>query len=201
MKRLYLDLDDTFVCTEEYMRTILKNAGLGVDSRLSTVYCLLRTEGYETILRKILANYDIIPLKDGAEDALKLLKYELDVVFWSSYTFEEEKKAKKAFADSFDTDIVLINYEDDPNKEKIDVSESIIVDDSLDVLSNSKSKTRIQMYNPYISKGLSFSEYLVGDIFASDLYSVVDSVLSGGCYENNRRHIQTGVQTEYNCSR
>lgn len=173
---ILLDLDDTFVDTEKYIRRVLKDELLEV--KFPSVYPLRFMDGYAEIMEEIFQNYEVIPKTDGAEDCLNILKDEYEVVFCSCYVTEGEKKAKKSFADSYETEILLVGN-GDYSKSSIDKTNCILVDDSLEVLSASNAAKNIQVFNKYAAKGLTYAEYLLGDYLAENLSSVVTYLMGG----------------------
>lgn len=193
MQTLFLDLDDTFVNTENYIRRVLKNELLPVTEH--SVYYMRELDAYREIMEEIFSNYDVIPLCDGAEDSLNILSTEYEVVFCSCAVSDAEENSKKAFADLYKKDIIICR--EDYAKEKVDMKGCILVDDSLDVLEASRADTRIQIFNPYLAKGLSYKEYLCGDHLAINLPSVVDYLIGGGISndksEDLRRTIYKGI--------
>lgn len=190
MKNLFMDLDDTFLNTEKYIREILKNSNLSV--KASCVYTLRAIPGYNIIIEKIMNNYSTIPMKKGAEDCLKLLKTEYNVVFCSRYYTLGERSAKKEFAKEMNTDIILVASED-ISKKSVDMHDGVLVDDSLEALEETNASVKVQMFNPYVAKGLLFKDYLKGDYFAENLYDVIDCLLGGNIDENLRRDIYSRI--------
>ena len=175
-KTIYMDLDDTFVDTEQYIREVLKNNNLPV--KIPCAYALRNSDVYGEIIEKIMANYRAIPLKDGALNCLKLLRTEYDVKFCSLFYNENERKAKKEFAEELNAEIILVES-GDFSKSSVNMKNIILVDDSLEVLQSANAEFKIQMFNKYKARGLSYKDYLIGDSFAENLYDVVDILLGG----------------------
>lgn len=194
MQNIYLDLDDTFVDTEMYIRSVLKNNLLPV--RDNTVYALRFLPIYSDIMRDVFKNYDIIPLKEDAEVSLSLLSTEYNIIFCSSYITEEEANAKKSFAKKYKKDIILCGGQN-WDKSRVDMSGGIMIDDDPEALSRSNATTKIQVFNPYKTNGLRYTEYLKGDHFAENLPQAVEFLMGGeNIYGNSelRRCICERVQ-------
>jgi len=177
MQNLYLDLDDTFVDTEVYIRAILKNNLIPYKSN-NSVYGMRCIPVYSDIMRDVFKNYSVIPLKEDAEECLKLLSTEYNVIFCSSYITDEEGESKKRFAELYKKDIILcggINWD----KSRVDMSGGIMVDDAPEALSKSNATTKIQVANPYKAYGLKYADYLRGDVFVENLSQVVEYLMGG----------------------
>ena len=144
---ILLDLDDTFVKTEDLFRRMIK----AEDEKDYT---------------------------DGALEALNLLKTEYNVIFCSCYLNESERASKKRLAESLETPIILVDSSDF-SKSSVDSKGKIVIDDSIEVLQNSKAKLKLQMFNRYNTCGLTYREYLVGDHLIKNLSEAVDYLIGG----------------------
>lgn len=187
MKRLFVDLDDTFLDTERYLRKILKSNGLKVP-KYDTAYTLYGNEEYKQYFDMVFSNYLIIPKKLGVKENIKLLETEYDVVFCSYCTTQSEKEAKKKWADSIGKEIILCEG-DDFNKSSVDMSGGIIIDDNIEVLSASNADKKLQMYNEYTYERTAKNSHLVIDWF-----DVADQLMEVSIDEKLREYISIGIQ-------
>lgn len=179
---ILLDLDDTFVKTEDLLRRMLKAEGLTVPTDESVYMLRWRNKDvYSEIMEEIFSNYENLDEKDytdGALEALNLLKTEYNVIFCSCYLNEAERVSKKRLADNLETPIILVDSSDF-SKSSVDSKGKIIIDDSIEVLQNSKAKLKLQMFNRYNTCGLTYREYLVGDHLIKNLSEAVDYLIGG----------------------
>lgn len=211
MQKLFLDLDDTVKDTEKYIRRILKEEFHDIPD-VKSVYFLnpsvvedkykKSAEAYWEVMREIFENYEVVPETPGATDCINILASEYDVIFCSSCCTDGEEKAKKKFADLYKRDIIICR--EDYTKSGVDMSGAIQVDDSIVSLSSTNAEQKIQILNPYLAKGLTYSQYLVGDHLAVNLPDVVD-YLNGGKTDVKstefRRTIYKGIQNKYKGNR
>ena len=84
--KLYLDIDDTLVDTEDSLRRYLSCLGIDSDSP----YDLIGTE-YDELIEDFLSDYHVIPMIDGARTSLKLLKTEY-ILHWYLVTLISMKQ-------------------------------------------------------------------------------------------------------------
>ena len=75
MEKLYLDIDDTLLDTEKYLRLLLKNNFISCPEN-SSVYELRGDVMAGCIVEEMLSSegYEVIPFVNGGEDGIELLK-------------------------------------------------------------------------------------------------------------------------------
>ena len=185
MKKLFLDLDDTYKDTERYLRHIIRANGLPLPGNNMTVYALYSNPRYAHIFDMVFSNYHVIPELEGAKDNLKLLDTEYEIVFCSGCTTEEEGRSKRKLADKMGKEIILCSG-DRADKSHVDMSGSIFVDDRPDILAKSNAEQRIQMYNPYMSDSILDCG---GDMLVLDWSMLVDILMEVKPNEDLKRSI------------
>lgn len=174
-KVIYLDLDDTYLDTENYIRGMLELNGVKVGT--ASVYSDY-VKGYAgSLYKEILSDYSCIPKKVGADECLDLLRTEFDIVFVSCYTTEEEMIAKKSFAKECETEIILCKNFD---KSCVNMLDGIIFDDNPRhlIYSGVPRKNQFLMYNSYAldKEGLEDLSKFEGKV-VFDWYEFTDSVM------------------------
>lgn len=174
-RKLYLDLDDTYLDTETYLRNMLSANGLTVGT--ASVYSDYIKGCAGSFYKEILSDYSCIPKKLGADECLDIIKTEYDVVFVSCYTTEEERVAKEMFAKECETPIILCS---DFDKSNIDMGDGIMLDDTPRHLlySGIPRKNQFLMYNPYSldEEGISDLKMFEGKVVL-DWYDFTDSIM------------------------
>lgn len=175
-RTLYLDLDDTYLDTENYIRSMLTANGVPV-SNTSSVYNNYTRECAGDLYKEILSDYSCIPKKIGADECLDIIKTEFDVVFLSCYTTDVEKQAKEEFAKECGIPIILCK---DFDKSGIDMSNGIMLDDTPRhlVYSGLPGKNQYLMYNPYAldTEGTEDLKKFQGTIVL-DWYNFMDNIM------------------------
>ena len=187
MKKLYVDLDDTFKDSEKFLRKILEANGLECPKN-GSVYWRVDSSDYRPYFEMMFGNYRFIPNKEGAVENLKLLETEFEVIFCSSYINDFEAESKKKFADSLGKSIILCGGENF-DKSQVDMSDGILIDDKFEVLDASNALVKIQMYNPYNFEGISENSTLV-----TNWYQIVDKLMGVDVDEDLRRDFCQGIQ-------
>lgn len=174
MRKLYLDLDDTYVDTESYLRKVLERNGVHCDPNSSVWDVYFRGEGRD-IFKEVLSDYSAIPKKVGAEECLKILETEFEIVYVTCYLCEEERTAKINMAKEDGRNIIFCTGFD---KSFVDMSDSVFIDDVPKHLinSNADGKNKYLMYNKYV-KGLSKSLMLFDGTVVFDWYDFCDKVM------------------------
>jgi len=172
MKKLFLDLDDTYKDTERYLRHSIKANGLPLPTNM-TVYALYSNPKYAHIFDMVFGNYHVIPELEGAKEGLKLLETEFEVIFCSGCTTTEEGFSKRKLATKMGKDIILCST-DKWDKSHIDMTGSIFVDDRPDILTLSNAEQRIQMYNQYSCSSILDCG---GDMLVLDWYMLLDILM------------------------
>lgn len=169
--RLYIDIDDTLVDTERYIRQILKVNGLEYKDK-GSVYSLIGIPEYEEIFRGVMSDYSVIPYRVGALENLPLLKTEYDIILCSSSYNGYESKAKEEFARSLDLPLILCEGSH-WDKSHVDMNSSVFVDNDPDILRVSNATVKLQMNSPYtrVEGALDVVE---------DWYSVTDRLIDAG---------------------
>lgn len=192
MRKLFVDLDDTFVDTERYLRRILESNGLKVP-KYETVYTLYGEEAYKPYFDMVFNNYFVIPKKQGVNENIKLLETEYNIVFCSYCTTKNEKIAKKRFAESLNKEIILCEGEDF-DKSNVDMSGGILIDDNLDVLASSNADKKLQMYNEF-----TYRQGINGCPLVIDWFDVVDQLMEVSVDEKLRELISIGISGFHSC--
>ncbi len=176
MRKLYLDIDDTYVDTEEYLRKVLESNGIECDPFESVWEIYFRGIG-EDLFREVLSDYSVIPKKIGAEDCLKILETEFEIVYCTCYMFEEERLAKLRMSEEEGREIIFCRYFD---KSCVDMEDNVFVDDTPKHLVNSnlKSKNQYLMYNPYAldTEGYKYLVNFKGEV-VMDWFSLCDKIM------------------------
>lgn len=157
--KIFLDLDDTLMDTENFIRSLLKSEFYDL-SKCPCVYSLRSTDEFSDIIEDIFNNYDLIPMCEGSKKFLDCMKDDYEIIFCSGYFTENERKSKKSFADKIGKDIILVDARVCFDKSCVDMSDGIVIDDLPEVLAASKAKIRLLKYNKYVRAYYnSFAEY------------------------------------------
>ena len=143
MTKLYLDIDDTILDTEKYIRDMLDSKGIDCSESVSAyVYREIMPE-VENIFTS--NNYNRVPYKLGAFKGVLNLCKSYDIVLISNCTTEDEERSKREIADRLSVDILFIHS----SREDIDMCNCVYVDDRpLNLLISNASK-KILMLNKY----------------------------------------------------
>lgn len=138
-KVIYLDIDDTLLDTEGYIRRNL----IGGRPFTGSIYTLgtSRLNGYFCP-----NNYKKIPFKEGALDVLKILSQDYEIILASCCRTVEESISKRNLARSLGKRVILCRGND---KSNIDMNGAIFIDDRSDILASSNASYKIRMYNAY----------------------------------------------------
>lgn len=177
MRKIYLDMDDTLVDTEVYLRKVLRANGYSCP-KYETVYTMYGLESVNHIFKEVLSDYSAIPKKVGAEECIRVLETEYELVFLSCYSTEYEKKAKENLALQLNKDIILC--EGFKGKDTVDINGGILLDDTPRNLlfSGLPSKDQYLMYNPYALDRQGIRDYaeFKGNVVTS-WYDFTDKVM------------------------
>lgn len=163
-KNLYVDIDDTFVDTENYLRTMFIRNGYKVPEKLS-VYEYISGGEFDFLFKEGMSDYTLIPRMPGAEDAIKILSTEFNVVFLSCCTYREEVLGKKKLARALGKELILC----EGRKSHIPMENAIFIDDNVQHLINSDAAEDnkylfFNIYNvPDIMANLGFSGHVVSN--------------------------------------
>lgn len=190
MKKLFVDLDDTFVDTERYLRKICESNGLKVP-KYETIYTLYGNSEYDPYFDMVFNNYFVIPKKQGVIENISLLETEYEVIFCTYCTTKSELEAKKRFAESLGKNIILCEGEDHA-KSSTDMSEGILIDDNIDVLKASNASKKLQMYNEF-----TYTKTLQDCSLVIDWFDVVDQLMEVSVDEGLRSFISDGISRCY----
>lgn len=146
-QKLFLDIDDTLVDTESYLRLRLRYIlGSDVVSKYDSIYNLMVNDKIANeICRKELSDYRNIPFLPFAEECISVLKNDYSIILYSNYTFEEERSAKLLLADRLGVSSSLTQYDTGMGKSRVDISDGILVDNDTKVLVNSNAKRKIRV--------------------------------------------------------
>lgn len=134
--KLYVDLDDTFLNTEMYLRMVLKANDIKVEAG-KTAYDYMDDVVVKELLDMIYKDYSVIPELPGAKESLDILKCDYDIVFTSSCFSEEERDAKERYFSSKGIEYVLVMGTYDLSSYIKDSEKNLIVNDKSVVLENS----------------------------------------------------------------
>lgn len=193
MQKLFMDLDDTYFDTERYLEKLLNNVGLPTPlPGEGNIYALSTISEYKDIILEAMSDYSYIPKKEGADLALELLSTEYEVIFCSSYTYENEYKAKKSFANRVNKDIILCTG-DKFDKSHVDMRDSIFIENDPSILDVSSAKVKIQMCNQDMLKGITF-DYKNIDLYATNWSEIVDYLMEVDVNAELRRRFCERIQ-------
>lgn len=188
-RKLYIDLDDTFVETESFLRMMFKQNGISIPQK-DSVYSMLN-KGYDFLFKEGMSDYTLIPRMPGAEDALRILSTEYEPVFISCYTFEEEAEGKKKLARAFHKNIILC----DGSKDHIDMENAVFIDDTVQHLveSNASEEDKYLFFNLYNLRDLISTKY-AGHV-VSDWYDITNMLMGvTGTDAKLREYFCEGIQ-------
>lgn len=154
-RKLYLDIDDTVLDTENFIRMVL--GGRWLDHK-GLVYGEYRNMSSDELLKvyRVFNDYSSIPFIVGAEDGLRILATEYDIVFCSSYYTDVEKRSKEEWANSLGIPIILCKGF---TKSNINMDEAVLVDNDTRNLNDSNASKKVCLYHKY-----SFDEFDGGDV-------------------------------------
>lgn len=202
MEKLYLDIDDTLLDTEKYLRLLLKNNFISCPEN-SSVYELRGDVMAGCIVEEMLSSegYEVIPFVNGGEDGIELLKSEYEVVLVSDVVTSDEGVGKTNLAKRLGCDIILTGDAMGRSKSDIDMSDGVFVDNMPSNLFASNAKRRILMFSEYDlcypSERQCFSRMLREDSVTviGDFYDLVDLLI--GVDESDaelRERVYQGIQ-------
>lgn len=145
-RKLYVDLDDTFCDTENYLRMMFKQNGIKVSEERS-IYDYIGIGECDFLFREGMSDYRLIPKMPGSEDAIRILSTEYEVVFASCYTFPEEAEGKKKLARAMRKNLILCRG----TKSHLDMEGGVFIDDNpRHVLeSSAKNEDKYVFFNIY----------------------------------------------------
>lgn len=194
MKKLFLDLDDTYLDTDRYIRKVLKANGVSKElwGIHDDIYVLADHPDCKDIIKACMSNYLVIPPKQGAVQSLQILRTEYDVVFATSCYSDYEEKSKKELFKKMNVDFILCNG----GKSHVDMSGATFVDDHLVHLVNSNAKNKIFFFNRYeMDPAISTGKYdsKVASL-VMDWFELTDLLMSGGEDYELREYIRSRVQ-------
>lgn len=174
---LYLDLDDTVKDTERYIRRVLQSNGIQLAGYQGSIYYLMNTDTLAgSLVSECLKEWEVIPFKSCAYNAIKLLQTEYNIVFCSSYTFQREAEMKRVFAKAMGCDIILCG-EEHRFKDHVDMSQATFIDDRSDILLRSNAKAKFELLNPYFFDSCAERD---DKTLLVDWYSLVDILMGKG---------------------
>lgn len=224
MKRLYIDLDDTYKDTERYLRKILESEGIQVPKSLETVYTLVRyaTLSNDDELRRV-ANplFDLMGKAYGKDfEGYSKEVYSVFEKVMSAYPFIPNRDGvtdcwdlikseyKVTLLSAYTTESerkakeefaksMGVEYMLVPYSDKIGMEleeGSIVVDNDLEVLSSFKGVSRRVLMYSEYSKPHSLMGY---DYIVFDWYSLCDYLMKGDFGDELRAGIYAGVPLSY----
>ena len=144
-KKLFLDIDDTVLNTEKYIREVVGGTWADFDGLLYEEYESMSAEEYARVLQ-VISDYSKIPFIEGAEEGIMLLKMDYDLVFCSSYFLDIERDAKKVWADKLGIPVILCKGF---TKCNVDMSGGYLIDDNTDNLDMVNADRKICFYKKY----------------------------------------------------
>lgn len=183
-KKLFCDLDDTYLDTEAYIRSVCRSNGLPTFKGIC-IYDMMSIPMYTELIKEVMSDYTVIPTKVGAEECMKLIETEYDVIFISSYSEEYEAEAKRRLARKLKKPIILVCSKDDEygigDKSHVDMSGAVFIDDIMKHLTHSNASKRILMLNKYQSdlEEIYGGNWTANDIVVSDWYAITDELMKG----------------------
>lgn len=193
MRNMYVDLDDTFVETEQYCRRVLSSNYIKVPLN-ETVYVMYGEGRERQIFNEIFRNYSVIPLKDGARECMKLLETEYNIIFCSAYTTTVEAAAKEKLAKFLGKDIILCETNE---KSHVEMGSGIFVEDNPRHLVCSKCEVANQylMYSPFTldDEGVPYFNRFKGTT-VFNWYELVDKLMGGEEDVELRKYIRERIQ-------
>lgn len=193
MKNLFLDLDDTYLDTDRYIRKVLK--ANGVSKRLwgihDDIYVLQDIPECKDIIKACMSNYLVIPTKEGAVQSLKLLRTEYNVKFVTSCYSDYEEKAKRELFKKMDVDFIICRG----GKSHVDMSGATFVDDHFKHLNESNASEKIFFFNPYeLDPTISTGGFNLDTTLVLNWFELTDLLMSGGEDYELREYIHQRVQ-------
>ena len=143
-KVLYVDIDDTLLDTEMYVRSAFEKSGIQFNMTCS-VFSYMGVEEYSSIFREAMSDYSRIPIKPGGLDALSILGTEFSIRFVSCYSYPEEAEAKRKFAGELGIPLILCRG----TKAHVDMSGGYYIDDCPRFISESNAprKNKFLFFN------------------------------------------------------
>ena len=169
--KLYLDVDDTLLDTEGYIKSVLGGKWLREDRLIYSCYSQMQPEEMSKVITAF-SDYTKIPFKSGAKEGLEALKKNFDVVLCSSYVHNCEYEAKKVLAEKLGLPIILCggaNWD----KSHINMSGSVFVDNNTRLLNLSNADKKVCFYQ----RGNMVQEFTDGAI-VFDWFELMDELLT-----------------------
>lgn len=200
MKKLFLDLDDTYLDTDRFIRYTLALKGVskeywGIED---DIYTVANIPECKDIIKSCMSNYHAIPLKTGAKESLKILQTEYIITFVTSAFSNYEIQSKKKLLDSMKVPYIITGRK----KSHIDMSGGIQVDDHLGHLNQSNAKKKIFFYNKFEMNPKTATGTLEKDYtMVKDWFELTDILMSGGEDNELREYICSRVQRICKASR
>ena len=186
--KLYIDLDDTVKDTSRYINKVIDSNKVSL-GRVNSLYSIVADDFF---IKESLCNWDVIPFCQGALNSLKLLETEHEIVFCSQYLFAEEAKRKQEFASSLGKSLYLFPRTQGVDKDSLDMSDGVLIDDNLDVLLKSNAQYLYEMLSG--NKRLDLKRERPDNCLVTNWFHIVDVLLSDRRkYEDTRRIIYQGV--------
>lgn len=175
--KLYVDVDDTYLNTELYMRNMLKVNGIHVKDGLNA-YSYRDDPVAKDLLSMLFSDYSVIPKMQGADESLDILKCDCEVIFTSSCFSEEERNAKEKFLSELGNKYVLIPGQYDLSAYIEPEEDSLIVNDKALVLSSSGiiNINTYCMWNARTSEKNIYNYLLHGGTVVFDWYELCDQI-------------------------
>lgn len=176
--KLYIDVDDTFLNTEKYMRNVLKANGIRVKNGL-TAYDYRDNPVAEDLMDMLFSDYSVIPKMDGAEESLKILQCDYDVVFTSSVFSEKERDAKEKYFKEMGKKLIVIPGQFDLSAFIAPCSNTLVVNDKSRVLDKSGVYpiNTYCMWNPRTSEKNIYEYLKHGGTVVFDWYELCDQIM------------------------
>lgn len=179
MKDFYLDIDTAYVAVRQYLSRVCEVHGIRAKDRADA-------ERISETLKGVFGlHYSEIPKVDGADECLKIIETEYNVVFVSrilSSTQEEERK--RSFAKSEGADIMF--YKD--NISEIDMSGGVFLSSSQGTLVESNAETKYLLYDKY-----TFDKSIDAVTVVFDWHSLLDIMIRGEEDEELREYFHNRV--------
>jgi len=156
-RKLYLDIDDTVLDTENYVKKVLGGKWSNLDSSIYLEYGNMSEYELDKI-KDVFSNYYEIPYISGAEEGISELQEEFDVVFCSTYWNDYEKRSKQIWADLLGIRAILC---EGYTKGNVDMSDAVFVDDGTRNLNSSNAAMKVCFFQKNNSLEIRGGTYVV----------------------------------------
>lgn len=144
-RRVYLDVDDVVVDTENHLRKVLGGKWLNYKGLVYGSYSSMTEEEMHKVA-SVFGDYTKIPFIEGAIEGMEILRRGYDVILCSSYSREDEKVSKKVWAEQLGLPLILCKGF---TKGNINMSGAVMIDDNTKNLDRTNAEIKICFYKKY----------------------------------------------------